>query len=92
MQAAGAATTNFNAATAQQTVTIGKATATINVTGFSGPYDGTNAGTPFIFDTSNQVLYFDANGGSAGYTVIAKTTDAQVTHNDIELLSTSQEV
>jgi Ca2+-binding RTX toxin-like protein len=61
----------------------------------NNPYDGTNPGTnsnfnagnsTFIFD-STDTLYYDANGSSAGYTVIATTLGTNIVAADLEIVS-----
>jgi Ca2+-binding RTX toxin-like protein len=58
-------------------------------------YKGDNAGTnseftaddpTFIFD-STDTLYYDANGSSAGYTVIATTLGTNIVAADLEIVS-----
>ena len=51
-------------------------------------YDGTNSGASngvrhLVFDTSDDVLIFDDNSATAGYTIIAETTGATVVASDI---------
>ena len=51
-------------------------------------YDGTNSGAingvrHLIFDTSDNVLIFDDNAATAGYTIIAETTGATVVASDV---------
>ena len=58
-------------------------------------YKGDNAGTnseftagdpTFIFD-STDTLYYDSNGSSAGYTVVATMTGTNITAADVEIVS-----
>ena len=69
----------------------GSSTGTVldNFTFFSvSGYDGTNSGAingvrHLVFDTSDNVLIFDDNSATAGYTIIAETTGATVVASDV---------
>ena len=77
-------------------ISTGTLTAETNFSIIDAAYDGTNAGNnsefsaskpTFIFDSTNT-LYFDANGSSAGYTVIATTTGGvNIAVGDIEIVA-----
>ena len=77
-------------------ISAGSLTTGTNFSIIDGAYDGTNAGTnseftasdpTFIFD-STDTLYYDANGSSAGYTVIATTTGSvNIAVGDIEIVT-----
>ena len=77
-------------------ISTGSLTTGTNFSIINAAYDGTNAGTnseftasapTFIFD-STDTLYYDANGSSNGYTVVATTTGSvNVAVGDIEIFS-----
>ena len=77
-------------------ISTGTLNAGTNFSIIDAAYDGTNAGTnseftasdpAFIFD-STDTLYYDANGSSAGYTVIATTTGSvNIAVGDIEIVT-----
>jgi Ca2+-binding RTX toxin-like protein len=80
-----------------ENISAGSLTTGTNFSIINAAYDGTNAGTnseftasdpTFIFD-STDTLYYDANGSSAGYTVIATTTGSvNIAVGDIEIVTT----
>ena len=77
-------------------ISTGSLTTGTNFSIINAAYDGTNAGTnseftasdpTFIFD-STDTLYYDANGSSNGYTVVATTTGSvNVAVGDIEIVT-----
>ena len=66
-----------------------------SVTFFSlAAYDGTNAGVSpgighFVFDTTQQTLYFDDDSSDPGYTALATTPGGAVVATDIDLITTA---
>ena len=66
-----------------------------SVTFFSlAAYDGTNAGVSpgsghFVFDTTQQTLYFDDDSSDPGYTALATTPGSAVVATDIDLITTA---
>ncbi len=69
----------------------------VNFSTISASYTGVNPGTnaahdagnaSFVFSTADQTLYFDPDGTSAGYSVIASVqTGASVAASDIEIVA-----
>ncbi len=76
-------------------ISTGTLTSGTNFSIIDAAYDGTNAGTnseftasdpTFIFD-STDTLYYDSNGSSAGYTVVATMTGTNIAAANIEIVS-----
>jgi hypothetical protein len=76
-------------------ISTGTLTSGTNFSIIDAVYDGTNAGTnseftasdpTFIFD-STDTLYYDSNGSSGGYTVVATMTGTNIAAANIEIVS-----